>query len=31
MDRIVDLFLEDFENYCEGRPLNRLVDRTLGY
>ena len=31
MDRIVDLFLEDFENYCEGRPLNRLVNKTLGY
>ena len=31
MDRIVDLFLEDFENYCAGRPLARLVDRSLGY
>lgn len=31
MDRIVELFLEDFGNYCEGRPLKRLVDRTLGY
>ena len=31
MDRIVDLFLEDFENYCAGRPLARLVDRSVGY
>jgi phosphoglycerate dehydrogenase-like enzyme len=31
MDRIVDLFLEDFGNYCTGRPLKRLVDRSLGY
>jgi hypothetical protein len=22
-DRIVDLFLEDFENYCAGKPLLR--------
>ena len=29
--RIVDLFLEDFENYCEGRPLRRRVDREKGY
>ena len=31
LQRIVELFLEDFENYCEGRPLARLVDRGLGY
>jgi len=31
LERIVDLFLADFENYCEGRPLERLVDRKLGY
>lgn len=31
VDRIVDLFLEDFENYCNGRPLLRLVDRAAGY
>ena len=31
MDRIVDLFLEDFDRYCDGRPLKRLVDRTAGY
>ncbi len=30
-DRIVALFLEDFENYCAGRPLRRLVDREKGY
>lgn len=29
--RIVELFLEDFENYCAGRPLSRLVDRGAGY
>lgn len=31
VDRIVDLFLEDFENYCTGRPLLRQVDRLIGY
>lgn len=31
MDRIVELFLEDLENYCAGRPLLRLVDRGKGY
>ncbi len=31
MERIVDLFLEDLANYCSGRPLARLVDRTVGY
>ena len=30
-DRIVSLFLEDFENYCAGKPLKRLVDRQRGY
>ncbi len=30
-DRIVELFLEDFENYCAGRPLRRLVDLKKGY
>ena len=29
--RIVELFLEDFENYCSGRPLVRTVDRGTGY
>ncbi|MBQ6373801.1 MAG: D-2-hydroxyacid dehydrogenase [Clostridia bacterium] len=31
LDRIVAMFLEDFENYCEGRPMKRLVDRKRGY
>ena len=31
VERIVSLFLEDFENYCANRPLRRKVDRTLGY
>ena len=30
-DRIVGLFLEDFENYCAGKPLARRVDLTKGY
>lgn len=30
-DRIVALFLEDFENYCTGRPLIRRVDLKKGY
>ena len=31
LDRIVALFLEDFENYCAGRPLARQVDLKRGY
>ncbi len=31
VDRIVGLFLEDFENYCAGRPLARQVDLKIGY
>ena len=31
VDRITALFLEDFENYCDGRPLDRRVDRRAGY
>ena len=31
LNRIVDLFLEDFENYCAGRPLLRTADRRKGY
>lgn len=31
VDRIAQLFLEDFANYCAGRPLARLVDREKGY
>ena len=30
-DRIVSLFLEDFENYCAGKPLKRKVDLSRGY
>ena len=29
--RIVEQFLEDFGNYCAGRPMERLVDRERGY
>ena len=31
LDRIVDLFLEDLENYMQGRPLKRRVDLERGY
>ncbi len=31
VERIVCLFLEDFENYCRGRPLLRSVDMAKGY
>ena len=31
VDRIVEQFLEDFGNYCAGRPMERLVDRERGY
>ncbi len=31
LDHIVELFLEDFENYCAGRPLARQVDLKKGY
>ena len=30
-NRIVSLFLEDFENYCAGRPLARQVSLKQGY
>lgn len=30
-DRIVELFLEDLENYCAGRKLKRRVDPDRGY
>lgn len=30
-DRNVELFCRDLENYAAGRPLEGLVDRTLGY
>ena len=29
--RIVDLFLENFENYCEEKPLLRRIDPKKGY
>lgn len=29
--RIVEQFLEDLDNYCNGKPLMHLVDRTRGY
>ena len=31
VDRIVDLFCEDFERYVQGLPLLRTVNRALGY
>ena len=31
VNRIVELFLEDLDNYCAGKPLARLVDRNIGY
>ena len=31
VERIVEMFLEDLDNYCAGRPLRRLVDRNRGY
>ena len=31
LDRIVDLFLEDFGSYCAGRPLKRQVALQRGY
>ena len=31
VQRIVELFLEDLENYCAGRTPARLVDREAGY
>lgn len=31
VDRIVEMLLEDFENYCAGRPLIRTADRKKGY
>ncbi len=31
VERIVDLFLEDFENYCIGKNMARIVDLNAGY
>ena len=31
VEKITEQFLEDLENYCAGKPLKHLVDRTKGY
>lgn len=31
VEKTVEQFLEDFGNYCEGKPLKHLVDRERGY
>ncbi|MDO5023143.1 MAG: D-2-hydroxyacid dehydrogenase [Eubacteriales bacterium] len=31
LDRIVEMFLEDFERYCTGKPLLRQVNLNRGY
>lgn len=31
VEKIVEQFLEDLDNYCAGRPLKHLVDRERGY
>ena len=31
VNRIVEMFLEDLDSYCAGRPLKHLVDRKRGY
>lgn len=31
VDRIVQLFLENFEMYCKGQPMKRLIDFSKGY
>ena len=31
VEKIVAMFLEDFDRYCKGLPLLRLVDRKAGY
>ena len=31
VDRIVEMFIEDFERYCEGKPMLRAVNRRIGY
>ena len=30
-DKNVDIFCEDLINYCEGRPLTYVVDKSIGY
>ncbi|MBR2660890.1 MAG: D-2-hydroxyacid dehydrogenase [Clostridia bacterium] len=31
VEKTVEQFLEDLDNYCAGKPLKHLVDRTRGY
>lgn len=31
VETIVDMFVKDFDNYCAGRKLERIVDRKEGY
>ena len=31
VEKIVEQFLEDFELYCEGKPMKHTVDRSKGY
>lgn len=31
VEKIIDMFLEDLENYCLGRPMAHVVDRRQGY
>ena len=31
VEKTVEQFLEDLDNYCAGRPLKHLVDRRKGY
>ena len=31
VEKIVEQFIEDLENYCEGKPMKHLVDRSRGY
>ena len=31
VDRVVGMFLKDFEHYCAGKPLARQVDLGRGY
>ncbi len=31
VEKTVEQFLEDLDNYCAGRPMKHLVDRTRGY
>jgi phosphoglycerate dehydrogenase-like enzyme len=31
LDDAMKLFIEQFERYCEGKPLQNVVDKKLGY